>query len=169
MKLFEEFQQFRKILCVCPDCGTIVRVSDLKLKIKGIAVKTWLDDYEKKCRIMDSKEEKFGEIKEKLREGAVKKGRKQAEKVFNKAISPPFKALKFDPFDIKPILNPVDFVVFKDMNKKDEINNIIFLSKKYPDSLLNKIRIQVKNSIEEKKYDWQVARIDEKGKIELEE
>ena len=168
MKLFEEFQQFREILCVCPDCGTIVRVSDLKLKVKGKAVKTWLDDYENKCRIIGEKEEKFEEIKDKLREESVKKGREQAQTVFNKAISPTFKALKFDPFDIKPILNPIDFVVFKDMNKKEEVNDIIFLSERHNIPLLNKIQVQVKNAIQKEKYDWQIARIDEKGKINLE-
>jgi predicted Holliday junction resolvase-like endonuclease len=165
MKLFEEFQQFREILCVCPDCGTIVRVSDLKLKVKGKVVKTWLDDYEDRCRMMDKKEEKFEEIADKLREEAVKKGRKQAQTIFNQAISPAFRALKFDPFDIKPILNPIDFVVFKDMNEKEEINNIIFLSKKCNNPLLNKIRLQVRDSIQKKKYDWQVARIDDKGNM----
>ena len=56
-------------------------------------------------------------------------GRKQAQKVFNKAISPSFRELRYDPFDIKPVLNPIDFVVFKDMTKKKVVNDIVFLSK----------------------------------------
>ncbi|MFH1311504.1 MAG: Holliday junction resolvase-like protein [Nanoarchaeota archaeon] len=168
MKLFEEFQEFRKILCVCPDCGMIVRVSDLKLKVKGVSIKTWLDEYEAKSRLMDNKEEKFEEIKDKLREIAVKKGRKEAEKMFNQVINPTFRELKFDPFDIKPILNPIDFIVFKDMNKKEQVNDIIFLSKICNNPILNNLRVQVKGSIEKKKYDWQVARIDERGKIKVE-
>ena len=168
MKLFEEFQEFRKILCVCPCCGTIVRVSELKLKVKGIVAKTWLDEYEAKCKLMDNKEEKFEEIKDKLRELAVKKGRKEAEKMFNKALYPAFRKLKFDPFDIKPILNPIDFVVFKDMNKKETVNDIIFLSKSCNNPILNKLRVQVKDSIKKNKYDWQVARIKENGEIGLE-
>jgi hypothetical protein len=46
MMPFEEFQLFRKILCVCPCCGELVRLSDLRLKTKGEVEKTWLDDYE---------------------------------------------------------------------------------------------------------------------------
>lgn len=168
MKMFEEFQQFRRILCVCPDCGAIVRVSDLKIMIKGEGIKTWLDTHEKKCCLMDRKEEKFDEVKAKLREEAVKKGRKEAEKVFNNAINPTFKALKYDPFDIKPILNPVDFVVFKDMNKKEIVNDVVLLSEKLENPILNKIRTQVKNCVEKKEYDWQVARINKEGKIALE-
>jgi len=41
-----------------------------------------------------------------------------AERVFNQAILPSFKALKLDPFDMKPLLNPVDFVAFKGMTRK---------------------------------------------------
>lgn len=168
MKSFEEFQQFRKILCVCPGCETIVRVSDLKLKIKGEAVTTWLDDYEGKCRVMDKKEGKFKEIADELREISVKKGRKEAATAFNKAINPTFKLLKFDPFDIKPIFNPIDFLVFKDMNKKEVVNDIVFLSKICKNPMLNGLRTQVKKVIKERKYDWQVARIGKKGEIDLE-
>ncbi|MBU0536461.1 MAG: hypothetical protein KKE20_05820 [Nanoarchaeota archaeon] len=167
-ELFKEFQEFRKILCVCPCCGDLVRVSDLHLKVKGPAAKTWLDEYDKKSQAMDKKEERFDELEVKLREKAREKGRKEAQKVFNKAISPAFKALKYDPFDVKPILNPVDFVVFKGMDKKESVSDIVMLSKICKNSILNTIRKQVKDAITNKKYEWQVARIDEKGKIRVE-
>ena len=168
MKLFKEFQEFRKILCICPCCGEFVRVSDLKLKDKGPAPRTWLDDHEKKEMQMEKKEEWFGEREQKLRESAREKGRKAAEKVFNNAISPAFKALKLDPYDVKPILHPIDFVAFKGMNKQDMISSVLFLSKACNNTILNKIREQVKDAILKKKYDWQVARIDEKGEIGVE-
>lgn len=165
---FEEFQEFRKILCVCPECGEIVRVSDLKLKTKGKVQKTWLDDYELRSLQMDQKEEEFSEIERKLREAAVEKGRKEAQKVFNKAIKADFRKMKLDPYDIKPILNPVDFLVFKDMNSKDTISDIVFLSKKLENQNINRLRDQVKNVIEDKNYEWLIARITNSGKIKFE-
>ena len=33
--------------------------------------------------------------------------------------------------------------------------------------MLNTLRIQIKKSIQEKKYDWQVARIGDKGDISI--
>ena len=113
---FEEFQQFRRILCVCPCCEEIVRVSDLRLKTKGPDFGTWLDDFKKKQLELSKEEELFGEKEGELREKAREKGRKEAEKVFYKAICPSLKRLKLDPFDVKPILHPVDFVVFNGMN-----------------------------------------------------
>ena len=165
---FEEFQEFRKILCVCPECGEIVRVSDLRLKSKGKVKKTWLDDYEYRSLQMDKNEEEFNEIESKLREAAVEKGRKAAQKVFNKAIKADLRKLKLDPYDIKPILNPVDYIVFKDMNSKDIISNIVFLSKQLENQNINRLRAQVKNVIEDKNYEWLVARIDNTGQIKLE-
>lgn len=76
--------------------------------------------------------------------------------------------MKYDPIDIKPVLNPIDFVVFQDMNKKEEITNLVFLSKKLKNPIINKLRTQVKSSIKKKSYEWLVARIDNEGKIEFE-
>ena len=167
-ELFTEFQEFRKILCICPCCSDIFRVSDLRLKVKGAVVKTWLDRYQKEKQEILKKEEGFEAIEEKLREKSREKGRKEAEKVFNNAISPSFKALKLDPFDVKPILNPVDFVVFKGMNKKEVISDILFLSKFYNSPVLNITRKQVETAILNNRYEWQVARITDEGKISFE-
>lgn len=166
--LFKQFQDLREILCVCPCCGDLVRASELKLKAKGPAPKTWLDNYEKKIHLLDKKFEKFEGKEKELRDLAREKGRKEAQKAFRKAISPKFRALKYDPFDIKPILNPVDFIVFKGMNKKDSVNEIIMLSKACRNPPLNTIRKQVKNAITKNSYNWQVARIDEIGNISFE-
>jgi predicted Holliday junction resolvase-like endonuclease len=165
---FEEFQEFRKILCVCPECGKIVRLSDLKLKTKAKTEDTWLDYYEYRERLLSGREAEFDAIKGDLRAAAVAEGRKQAEVVFNQAIKQDFRKMKYDPTDIKPVLNPVDFVVFQDMNKKEEITDLVFLSKKLKNPIINKLRTQVKASIKKKNYEWLVARIDNEGKIEFE-
>jgi len=164
-ELFSEFQEFRKILCVCPCCGELVRVSDLKLKAKG-AVRTWLDDYEGDLLRFGRKEEKFSEIEEKLRKKSVEKGRLAAEKAVNNAISPALRALRLNPFDVKPILHPVDFVVFKGMNKTESVSEVMFLSKWC--ASLESVRKGVEKAVKEKKYEWVLARIDEKGGVGVE-
>ena len=121
---FEEFQEFRKILCVCPDCGKIVRLSDLKLKTKTETENTWLDYYEFRERLLSNREAAFDAVKGELREAARAEGRKQADAVFNQAIKQDFRRMNFDPSDIKPVLNPIDFVVFQDMNKSEKISDL---------------------------------------------
>lgn len=167
-EFIQQFQEFRKILCVCSCCGNLSKVSDLHLKYKGKVARTWLDYYEKDSTLLNSKVELFEEKAGKLREKAVEKGRKEAQKVFNQAITPAFKTLKLDPFDVKPILNPIDFVVFKGMNQSGTISDIVFLSKQTVHKTINTLREQVKVAILKKKYEWQVARINERGNISFE-
>ena len=165
---FEEFQEFRKILVVCPDCGKIIRLSDLKLKTKAETETTWLDYYEFRERLLCGREAEFDAVKGELRDAAQIEGRRQADVVFNNAIKQDFRRMNFDPSDIKPVLNPVDFLVFQDMNKAEEITDLVFLSKKLENPMINRLREQVKTSIENTNYEWLVARIDNEGKIEFE-
>ena len=158
----------RKVLCVCPCCGAIIRVSDLKIYLKEPIARTWLDEYEKQSQRLTKKEEKFDETEEEIREKSVELGRKEAAKVFNKAIAPSFRALRYDPFDVKPILNPVDFAIFHGLNKNSIAQEIVLLSRACGNSQLNAIRKQVKKAVENNYYNWQVARINETGSIVFE-
>lgn len=166
--LFEEFSELRKILCICPCCGEIVRVSDLHLKVKKPIVKTWLDTYEAKIIAMNKEEEKFNEKEKKIRDAAVEKGRKEAKKIVNNVVLPIFRKLKLNPFDVKPIFSPIDFLVFDGMTDKDKIKDIIFLSKISKIESLNLIRKQIKEIISKRKYTWQVGRIDNSGSLTFE-
>jgi predicted Holliday junction resolvase-like endonuclease len=164
MSLFEEYQLFRRILAACP-CGQIHRVSDLKLKSKGKIQKTWLDEYEASVRILFEKEQAFDDQAKILRKEAVEKGRIEAEKAFYRAVCPAIRKLKIDPFDLKPILNPIDFVAFKGMTKDEEISDIVLLTREHPCTFLNPIREQIRKAVEKNRYEWQEAHIDESGKI----
>ena len=166
--LFEEFGELKKILCICPCCGEIVRVSDLHLKVKKPVTKTWLDTYEAKIIELSEKEEKFSEKEKKIREKAVEKGREEARKIVNNVVLPIFRKLKLNPFDVKPILSPVDFIVFDGMTEEEKIKNVIFLSKVSKIEAMKLIRKQIKDVISKKKYSWQVGRIDDLGKLEFE-
>ena len=167
MSLFEEYQTFRKILAVCP-CGNLHRVSDLQLKSKAeIKEEIWLDKFDLEVNKLLLKEKAFEEQKEKLRRAEIEKGRKQAEKAFYKAVCPSLRMLKLNPFDIKPILHPIDFIAFNGMTNEDSISDIRLLTREQC-AILDPIRKQIKKAVEAKKYDWQVARIDDSGNISME-
>ena len=165
----EEFQQLQKILCVCPCCNEIVRASDLHFKVKGKITKTWLDLYEDRVSLMERKEEKFQEREAEVREKSRERGREDAKKITNKTILPIFKEMKSDLSDVIPLLHPVDFVIFNGMCQKEKISNILFLSKKTQFEQLQKTRKQVQSAIEQKRYKWQVNRIENDGKINFEQ
>ncbi len=161
----EQFQEFRRILCVCPCCGDIVRVSDLKLFARDPGPKTWLDSFEESERRVELAEERFYDQEEHLREASRQKGRDRAEVAFSRCISPQFRKMGLDPFDMKPILNPVDFVVFSGMNKGDDIREVLFLSKVSRNPVTNTLRKHVKSAVDQGKYEWRVARIGPNGDI----
>jgi predicted Holliday junction resolvase-like endonuclease len=77
--------------------------------------------------------------------------------------------LKLDPFDVKPILHPIDFVVFKGMNREETVSDIMLLTRQHNCPSINPLREQIKAAVLKNKYDWQIARIDDKGKIVLEQ
>ena len=164
-ELFEEFQEFRKILCVCPCCGDIVRISDLKLKVKGDKEETWLDKHQKELLKMLLLEEKFECEKEELRKKAQERGRQAAQEVFNNAISPALRKMNYDPFDVKPIFYPIDFLVFNGMTGKRSVDELILLSKISESAMLNAIRTKIESAVVNEQYDWQEAKIEENGQI----
>jgi len=166
--MLEEFQEFRKILCLCPCCGEVVRLSDLKINVKGEIQKTWLDEHEAKINQIKKEEDEFSKIASETREKATERGRKIAEEVFSK-LNPTFSNLKIDPYDIKPILHPVDYLIFKGMAKNDSIEEINFFSYETVNPKINTLRKQIHKAIENKEYDWNVARIMEDGSIEFED
>ena len=72
--LFDTFQSFRTIYCVCPCCNKLMRLSDLRLQYEGEAPETWLDKYEKKEVSLREKEEKFKNKEKDMRKKAAEKG-----------------------------------------------------------------------------------------------
>jgi predicted Holliday junction resolvase-like endonuclease len=164
MSLLEEYQLFRRILALCP-CGQIHRVSDLRLRSKGKAPKTWLDQYEANSRILFEKETAFADQSKILRDEGKEKGRLEAEKAFYKVVCPAIRKMRINPFDLKPIFYPIDFVAFNGMTKNDEISDIVLLTREHPYSSLNSIRNQIRKAVEKNRYEWQEAHIEETGEI----
>jgi len=167
--LLSTFQNFKQILCLCPCCGELHRLSDLHLRARGQVKKTWLDDYSVKEGVLQKREDSFLDKEKKLREIAREKGRKAAEVVFNQSIAPEFKKMGLNPYDIKPVMHPIDFMVFKGMNSSENVvNDIMFLSQKTKNKELNAVRKTVKDTIKRKDYEWKVARVDDNGEMEFE-
>jgi predicted Holliday junction resolvase-like endonuclease len=168
-EIFSTFQAFRRVLCLCPNCKALLRLSDLQLKYKGMAPKTWLDNFETKLASADEKEALFDEKEKNLRDQAVERGRRKVPLLIRKSMDSQFAKLNYNPYDIKALLHPVDFVVFDGLESKADIRKIVFLSKAVKNEQLNALRNSVEHSVEEKRYNWQVARVSIDGKIEMTE
>jgi predicted Holliday junction resolvase-like endonuclease len=161
------FQAFRRVLCLCPGCKSILRLSDLRLKYRGAAPKTWLDTFETKLSSAEEKEAFFEEKESKLREQAIERGRRKVPTFIRKSMDSQFAKLKYNPYDIKALLHPVDFVVFDGLERGKGLTQIVFLSKAVENAQLNETRSAIQGIVKQKNYNWQVARVSIDGKIEM--
>jgi predicted Holliday junction resolvase-like endonuclease len=58
-------------------------------------------------------------------------------------------------------------VVFDGLDSKDKLRQIVFLSKRVENDWLNSLRSSVQKAVEQKNYNWQVARVSVDGAIEM--
>jgi len=163
----EMFQQFKTILCLCPKCSSLSRLSDLHLRSKDKAPKTWLDDYEFSIQKVMEQESEFEEKEGEIRERAVERGRAQVPEIVKKSMDIQFAKLSYDPYDIKPILHPVEFAIFDGMNK-GSLNSIVLLSRLSMNPNLQNLQKAVTRAVDDKLYDWKVARVSLDGMVEFE-
>ena len=164
---FTAFYKTRQsILCSCPKCFAISRLSQLIIISEGKKSRTWLDDYEDNIRKFQDKQATFEEQESTIRDAAVQRGRAQVPNMVVSSLSDKVVSSKYDPYDIKPINHPIDYIIYDGMNKKS-INNVVLLHQK--NKHLAELHKSIRNVIDSKEYDWKVARVSREGKLEIED
>ena len=165
------FQQLKTILCLCPNCSSLLRVSQLHLRSTAPAPRTWLDDYDDQIKKLQNKsdsvatkEDKLHSQEREMREKSRERGRKRVVSTVLKSMDEYFLKKKYNPYDIKPIIHPVDFVIFNGDRDK-LVKEVVFLSKKSKNPSLAKLQKSVGECVKNKKYDFKVARISNEGKV----
>jgi len=158
MEELSSFTNNQMILCVCPKCRNISRFSDLRIISTKKTPETWLDVFDKKLASLQTKEDDFSSKEVAIRKEAAEKARKQLPKLIRQSLSDQITSLKFNPYDIKPILYPIDYVIYDGM-EKGAIDNVIFLHNKNKNAKMNELHKSIHTTVENEDYDWKVARI----------
>ena len=158
MEELSSFTNNQMILCICPKCRNISRFSDLRIISTKKTPQTWLDGFEKKLTDFQAKEDDFLSKEDAIRKEAAEKARKQLPILIKKSLSDQIASLKFNPYDIKPILYPIDYVIYDGM-EKGAIDNVIFLHNKNKNAKMNELHKSIHTTVENEEYDWKVARI----------
>ena len=161
------FNNFKTILCVCPECQHIMRLSDVQLHSKAKPPKTWLDDYELRDNNVDKKYDKFEQEKYKIQETATAKGRLIVLKTVKKSLDNKFLKLNFNPYDVKVLNHPIDFVIFNGNHEKN-VSDVTLLTYKNTNKNLQKLHKDIEKVIQQKAYDWKVVNISTNGQVEIE-
>jgi predicted Holliday junction resolvase-like endonuclease len=182
---FEMFHQARRILCKCPECDEISRLSEIRIKSGKKSNPTWLDEYEESVNDYYTENDEFERTKKDEQKKRTAIGRKQVKKDIKKImkkslISNYQKIINYNPYDIKVIGNPVDLVVFDGatniknktldkikLTKKDVVKEVVLLSKKTSNPYLKKLHKSIDEVIQNKEYEWKTANVLE-GNVEFE-
>jgi predicted Holliday junction resolvase-like endonuclease len=162
--LIDIFQDFQKVLIICPVCGEIHRLSELKLFYRGKAKLTWLDGIRTKEVKLERAEELFEENWDEIRKKAQEKGRKQIPKLLKKCV-PAICAHGYYPQDLKTLFDPVDFIIFDGMNLKEKVKRVVLFDGPPYDKRREKIQTSLKKVIKKGNYDWHTVKLDENGRV----
>ncbi len=158
------FQDFQRILVVCPRCGGIHRLSELKLSYRAKPKRTWLDELRDKERRMDLAEERFEEQKAELRRRAQEKGRRQLPSMLKKCV-PIISRLGYYPQDLKPMFDLIDFVVFDGMTLRDSVRRLVLLDGPARDKRRERIQESVRRVLKRGNYEWRTVRLRADGTV----
>jgi predicted Holliday junction resolvase-like endonuclease len=139
----------------------------LRLSSKYKSAKTWLDKYDSKISSIEKREEKYLEDENDIREKARERGRAMVPNLIKKSMDKRFAKLRYDPYDIKALLHPIDFVVF-DGNHQEMLKNIVLMSRKTQNENLLQLHKGISCAVKDRKYDWKVVRVSEDGQVEYE-
>ena len=162
------FQRARTILCVCPHCGNIVRLSDLSLQYRGAAPHTWLDEYVRRDRLLKTREASFNEQEYSIRDAAHRRGQKRAQSAIRELVKDALPGCRYDPEDFKAILHPIDYVIFCGMHGQTRVSKIVLLSKEAEDPSLVKIRRSIGRAVDRGDFGWQLVRLGDDGRLHSE-
>lgn len=93
-----------------------------------------------------------------IRKESVEKSRQVLGGKFVENLSPYFPDFKYDPTEIRFIGTPVDYIVFRGLNKKDP-EEIVFLEIKSGNSNLSETQRKLKRLIIDRKVSWDEYRV----------
>ena len=163
-ELIKFFSIQRQIFGVCTCCGEIFRLSDTKLFLKDKPQADWLDKYHNSEKRLDDQNDKIQASKEEKREKAREKGRLEATEIIERVDSI-FTPNNYNADDSKPILHPVDFLIFNGMKQKD-LKELILFDEEAKDKSKQALQKSIDKTIEQQNYEWVTIHVGNDGSIE---
>ena len=148
-KLISDLKRTRTLYAECPMCEGQFQLSEAAL-IDGLGPMP--PDVKTLC---DEKLEEYKERMDKLRarqisatEGAEKKAIEVGIGQVVEKVVPNWKAFPFEPPDCRPLFEPIDYVVFDGMTKRQEVETIVFMDIKTGRSRLKKSQKLIRDAVE---------------------
>lgn len=161
------FKAQRNIFGLCPLCGEIFRLSDIKISYRRKFLMDWHDQLGAKEEKISDKEAKLVETLRVIREKATEHARRVLLPKLLRRVDPLFTSLGYFPQDAKAIFDPIDFVIFDGMNRDENVRRIVFMDHETENRDQRIIQKSIEKTIEKERYEWETIRISSKtGEIE---
>ncbi len=162
------FKAQRNIFGLCPLCGEIFRLSEIKISYKRKFPIDWYDRLLAEGEKLDDREMKLEETLRIIREKATERARRVLLPKLLRRVDPLFTSLGYFPQDAKAIFDPIDFVVFDGMNRDENVRRIVFMDHQTENKDQRIIQKSIEKTIEKERYEWETIRISSKtGEMEV--
>ena len=138
----------------CPCCGETILLKDAGL--------FYLDDFSPQAE--ELYKQRMGEIKEGEKE--LRERRKSIPRISEtkttavnigfilERIAPSMKEFRFDRNDCRSLFDPIDYVIFEGLSKRDSVSKILFADIKTGKAVLTKKQKEIRDLVEAKKVIW---------------
>ncbi len=159
------FKEGRHIFSICPECGSVHRLSDIELSRKGKYVADWMDKVERR---RDALAQRRGGLEEKaaeLQSAAKQMAEREVLPGLLRRAVPMFFDLGIDPRDVRTISHPIDFIVFQGMGSPEGVREVTLRSLSAGNPLVPSIRA----TVEAKNFGWGTIRVGDDGVIAAED
>jgi len=166
--------EYQYIYGICPCCKEIFKLSECKMQLPSLQQKDDpfynLKKIEKRIELAYLRLEKYNERANKEMEEAKERARRQGQLLAKrklKKIDPIFSGKNIDPQDVKTIFDPIEFVVFRNMNSESgRIKSIDFICLN-PQNKKREIAIKsIDSTIKKGNIEFKTIRVSKDGSIE---
>ncbi len=157
-------RELQSVLCICPCCGELFRLSEGRLFYASAPRRTWFDDLQREKERLQRAEDRFEEERQKLGEMS----RQSVERKLRRALrerDPVLTPRGYYPKDARPLLDPVDFVVFDGMNLRGRVREVVLLDHVAEDRGRERVQTSLERALERGNLGWSVVRVGEDGQV----
>ena len=164
MRLGELLRGLQEVLCVCPCCREVFRLSEARLYYGRKPRPSWFDELREEAERLERAESRLEEELERLRERA----RAQAERRVRRELRSRdrlFTPLGYYPKDARALLDPVDYVVFDGLSTGKRVRSVVLLDLPAGDAERERVQRSIERAVERGDVEWRELRVADDGSV----
>lgn len=137
----------QSVLCICPCCGELFRLSEGRLFYAVPPPSTWYDELERERERLGKAEDRFEEERQRLQEMSRQSVERELRRVLRRR-DPVLTPLGYYPKEARTLLNPVDFVVFHGMVLQKRVREVVLVDHVAEDRERERVQDSLKRALE---------------------